>query len=244
MSKAKVGISTLTAHDLDKYRALKLFKISKSLNIPLNEWLDREVDIPLELLRRDIIDGDYEAGFYSGVIARARSNDDISKPIAHSWIRLNCGTILDPVRWYLENTVPYMYVGDSQGYITGSEYRKNLDPCPPDSDGSYPIVTEFYDIVGEPTATAVRALLGVADKNESIDTNQLSWLLRLPLAKLGSAELAETIYQATIHCGYSNLLINENYREVFNEDLIVVIDQARKKAKNGPGIVSYRIPNK
>lgn len=96
--------------------------------------------------------------------------------VAHSWVVMPDGTVIDPTRWVFEDAYPYIYEGKRQGWFYdagGNVWRKTIrSPAPRFEPGdryfslNSPLLADLKEVI--------QALLDTEE--EEVTAKQLCWL--------------------------------------------------------------------
>jgi hypothetical protein len=127
--------------------------------------------------------------------------------IAHGWLLLADGKVLDPTRWSFENVEPYVFVGESEGEYDegGNRLReKLLKPCPayaPDGGGTrLPRMNRRVELELDPHVWAF--LMGLSDGEIAYRDGEpwmtlahAFWVANLPLSMFTDKE-AKAVFGA------------------------------------------------
>jgi hypothetical protein len=92
-----------------------LAEAEAAIGEPAAQWVSRCYEISYKLVERGLVNGRAVYGHFLGPVAPDTHFYKRSQAlpfIAHGWVELEDGRILDPTRWVFEGAQPYLYVGE------------------------------------------------------------------------------------------------------------------------------------
>lgn len=173
--------------------------------VPIAEWPQKV----LRVLRR--LPGRYKGeilhGIYTGPIEPGCPYKGLPY-VPHSWAVMLDGSVLDPIRWYFDQTAPRLFIGKSNDYdYNGLEYRKRMADPPPVHTSMNPLAD--LKVSKELAAKLRFLLLGC----RVVDIRQLHWLCRQPPDIFDNMKLE--FYEAVYTSAYHTFLSTRTYKRIF-----------------------------
>lgn len=210
------------AHETSPYpvEGLTVMEVADAIQIPTSDWIGNCYLIAHKIVESEIVDGRAVYGHWLGGVATmapAFASRGRNPFVAHGWIRLPDGRVLDPTRWVFEAADPYLYVGTPGRCYDegGNEWRMasmRSTPPPYDTEGKDIPMQEVFDAFGH-HALSVLGILGGPSPN--IQVRHIFWLANRSPESYGVDP--EPIYRGIVALGHEGFIPLDNHKRILGD---------------------------